>query len=207
MKTYFLASIALLAFSASASAEGFYGLGEVSHSSASLDRAHFDGELSSNGATGLSSSDKGNSNQWRLQGGYRFNEYLAIEGGYIDFGKAKYKADYTGGNAQGSLKAGGLDVAALFSAPLSDSFSVFAKAGIVAAKVKSTLLAGAPADLATSKVSTNVIAPLLGVGASYKLTQNVDLRADFDHVNGLGKSSKTGKMDDNIFSLGAVYNF
>jgi OmpA-OmpF porin, OOP family len=48
---------------------------------------------------------------------------------------------------------------------------------------------------------------LLGVGASYKLTQNVDLRADFDHVSGLGKSSKTGKMDDNIFSLGAVYNF
>jgi len=207
MKFQYFASLALLALTTTAFADEFYVMGQVTHSSATLDRSHFDNVLTANGASGLSSSDDGNSNQWRLQGGYRFNQYFAVEGGYIDFGEAKYKADYNGGSSQGSLKAGGADVAALLSLPLSDSFSVFGKAGVVVANVKSSLSAGAPASLASGKASTNDVLPLLGVGAILKVTQNVDLRADYDHVSGLGDAQKTGKMDDNMFSLGVVYNF
>lgn len=207
MKLHFLVPLALFALTTTASAEGFYGVGEVTHSNLSLDRNHFDTALTSNGAASLSSSDSGSGNQWRLQGGYRFNPYVAVEAGYIDFGKAKYQASYTGGTAQGTLKAGGLDVAALVSYPVNDSFSVFGKAGFVAAKVKSSLVAGAPADLASGSTTDNVVRPLLGVGALYKLTQNVDLRADYDHVSDLGNSSKTGKMSANLFSLGVAYNF
>lgn len=205
MKIQNLAPLALFLLAASASAEGLYVAGELTHSSDKLSRQHFDDTLTADGATGLSSSEKGNGTQWRLQGGYRFNQNLAVELGYIDFGKAKYKADYTGGSAQGSLKAGGVDVAALVSAPLSDSVSVFGKAGLVAAKVKSSLSASGLA--VDGNASANVVRPLFGVGANYKLTQNVDLRVDFDHVSGLGKSDKTGKMNANMLSLGAVYNF
>ncbi|MGE5319203.1 MAG: outer membrane beta-barrel protein [Hyphomicrobiaceae bacterium] len=207
MKLQHLASLALLALSTTAFADGFYALGEVTHSRLALDRAHFDGALSASGATGLSSNDSGSSNKWRLQGGYRFNPYAAVEAGYIDFGKAKYSASYIGGSAQGSLKAGGVDLAALLSLPLNDSVSVFGKAGVVAAKVESSLAAGAPASLASASGSEHVVRPLLGVGALYKLTDNVDLRADYDHVSGLGKSEQTGKMDANLFSLGIAYNF
>jgi len=207
MKLHSLASLALLALSTTVFADGFYGVGEITRSNLSLDRNHFDSALLGSGATGLSSSDSGSSTKWRLQGGYRFNPNVAVEAGYIDFGKAKYSASYTGGNAQGSLKAGGVDVAALVGLPLNDSFSVFGKAGIVAAKVDSSLTAGAPASLASGTESVHVVRPLLGVGALYKLTDNVDLRADYDHVSGLGKSNKTGKMDANLFSLGIAYNF
>ena len=84
---------------------------------------------------------------------------------------------------QGKLKAAGVDVAA---------------------RVKSTLVA----DVLTvnGSTSTNVVRPLFGLCASYKLNQNVDLRADFDHVSGLGKTA-TGKMNDNMVSLGVGYNF
>lgn len=207
MKLQHLASLALLALSTTAFADGFYALGEVTHSNLSLDHAHFDGALTANGATGLSSSDSGSTNKWRLQGGYRFNPYVAVEAGYIDFGKTKYSASYSGGSAQGSLKAGGVDVVGLLSLPVNDSFSVFGKAGVVAAKVESSLTAGAPASLASGSDSEHVTRPLLGVGALYKLTDNIDLRADYDHVSGLGKTDKTGKMDANLFSLGVAYNF
>jgi OOP family OmpA-OmpF porin len=207
MKLHYLAPIALFTLTAPAFADGFYGVGEVTRSSVSLDHKHFDSALTADGATGLSSSDKGSGNQWRLQGGYRFNPYLAVEAGYIDFGKAKYQADYTGGSAHGTLKAGGLDVVGLVSLPVNDNFSVFGKAGLVAAKVKSNLVASAPANLASGSASENVVRPLLGVGARYKLTENVDLRADYDYVNSLGKSDKTGKMNANLFSLGVAYNF
>lgn len=207
MKLHFLAPLALFALTSTAFADGFYGVGEVTHSSVSLDRNHFDTALTTNTAAALSSSDSGSGNQWRLQGGYRFNPYLAVEAGYIDFGKAKYQASYTGGSAQGSLKAGGFDVVALASLPVNDSFSIFGKAGMVAAKVKSNLAVVGGAAAASGSASDNSIRPLLGVGARYKLTDNVDLRADYDHVSGLGSSSKTGKMDSNMVSLGAVYNF
>jgi OOP family OmpA-OmpF porin len=117
----------------------------LQRSNLSLDHAHFDSALTTNGATGLSASDSGSDNKWRLQGGYRFNPNLAVEAGYIDFGKTKYSASYGGGSAQGSLKAGGVDVVGLLGLPLSDSLSVFAKAGMVATKVDSRLTAGAPA--------------------------------------------------------------
>jgi OOP family OmpA-OmpF porin len=90
---------------------------------------------------------------------------------------------------------------------VTDSLSVFGKAGMVAAKVESGLAADAPASLASGSASENVVRPLLGVGGRYKLTQHLDLRADYDYVKGLGKSGKTGKMDANLFSLGAAYNF
>lgn len=207
MKLHHLAPLALLALTPTAFAGGFYGVGEVTHSNLSLDHGYFDDALIGAGASGLSSSDKGSTNKWRLQGGYRFNPNLAVEAGYIDFGKAKYQADYVGGSAQGSLKVGGVDVAAVASLPLSDSISVFGKAGMVAAKVESSLAADGPASLASGSASEHVVRPLVGVGGLYKLTQNVDLRADYDYVNGLGKSGKTGKMDANLFSLGVAYNF
>ncbi len=207
MKFQQLAPLALFALCSSAFADGFYALGELSHSQTSLDKNYFNEALSSHGATDLSSSDSGSSNQWRLQGGYRFNQYLAVEAGYIDFGKAKYSASYAGGTATGSLKAGGADLAALVSMLLNDEFSIFGKAGAVFANVKSSMSAGAPASLASGNTSKNVVRPLLGIGADYKLSENVDLRADFDHVSGLGDSSKTGKMDANMISLGAAYKF
>lgn len=207
MKLHHLASLALLALSPTAFAEGFYGVGEVTHVDASLDHAHFDSALTASGATGLSSSDSGSNNKWRLQGGYRFNPYVALEAGYIDFGKVKYSARYTGGSAEGSLKAGGADMAALLSLPLNDSFSLFGKAGVVEASVKSSLTAGAPASLASGSDHEHDVRPLLGVGGLYKLTDNIDLRADYDHVSDLGKSSKTGKMDANLYSVGLAYNF
>lgn len=33
--------------------------------------------------------------------GYRFNQNFAVEGGYVDLGKASYSANFTGGNANG----------------------------------------------------------------------------------------------------------
>jgi OOP family OmpA-OmpF porin len=207
MKLQYLAPLALCVLTTTASADGFYGLGEVTRSSASLDSGYFDSALSADGATGLSSNDSGSGTQWRLQVGYRFNPYLAVEAGYIDFGKASYTAIYAGGSAQGSLKAGGVDIAALAFLPLSDDFSVFGKVGGVEAKVESSLSAVGPAALASGSDSVNEFRPLLGVGASYRLSQHLDLRADYDYVNNLGSSDKTGTMAVNMISLGAVYNF
>lgn len=197
----------LLAASINANADGFYVLGEVTHSVTTLKKSTFNDRLTAAGATGLSSSDDGKSNQWRLQGGYQFNPNFAVEAGYIDLGKAKYNATYAGGNASGELKAGGFDLAVLGILPIMDDLSILGKAGIIDAKAKSSLSANAPATSASGNDSTNEVLPLFGIGASYKVSQAVDVRVDLDHVSGIGKSGKTGEMNSTMLSLGAAYHF
>jgi OmpA-OmpF porin, OOP family len=187
-------------------ADGPYVLGEVTHSNLSLDKGTFNDDLAAAGATGLNSSDHGSGNQWRLQAGYKFNPYFAVEAGYIDLGKADYKANFFGGTAKGSEKAGGIDFAALGIIPVTDNFSLFGKAGLVAAKVQTKLTSGAPAAIGVNDTSTEV-KPLIGAGATYSLLKNVDLRFDYDHVSNIGSSGKGGKMDDDMVSAGISYNF
>lgn len=186
---------------------GLYAVGEVTHSRDTLSTGTNDAALTSAGATALTSSGKGNSNQWRLQLGYKLNPNFAVEAGYIDFGKAKYSASYTDGTAQGRVKAGGFDVAALGILPLTDNISVFGKAGIAAARVKSSLSASAPASEASDSTSANVVGPLVGLGASYKLSDAMDVRAEYDHASNLGKSGSTGKISSNMLSVGLAYHF
>lgn len=202
-----LVPLSFVALATNAMAEGFYGVGEVTHSMNSLDRDYFDNALNSAGAVGLSSGESTSGNYWRLQGGYRFNENFALEAGYIDLGKATYKADFNGGSAKGSLKAGGLDAAAVLSLPLNDSLAIFAKGGMIAAKVEAHLTADASVVLPDNNSSVNEVRPLFGFGAVYKISQEWDIRADYDQVNGLGKSTSTGTMDSKMMSLGVVYKF
>jgi OOP family OmpA-OmpF porin len=207
MKFATLMPLALLTLSTGVWADNdLYVLGEVTHSQDKLNTSTNDTALTNAGATALTSNGKSNGNQWRLQLGYKVNPNFAIEGGYIDFGKAKYSASYAGGTAQGTTKAGGLDIAALGILPITDSFSVFGKAGLVAARVKSDL-ATTPASTATASVSANAISPLIGLGASYKVSDTMDVRAEYDHASNLGKSGKTGKLTANMLSVGLAYHF
>jgi len=54
MKLHHFAALALIALTTTASADGLYGVGEVTYSSASLDNSYFDNALATSGATGLS---------------------------------------------------------------------------------------------------------------------------------------------------------
>lgn len=209
MKRTKLLPLSLLMISANTWAAGnhFYVLGEVSHSKDTLSTSTNDSALIGAGAANLTSNGEGSHNQWRLQFGYQFNPYFAMEAGYIDFGKANYTASYNGGSADGTVKAGGLDIAALGILPLSYGFSVFGKVGVAVARVKSNLIATGTANGATIETTSTSAAPLLGVGVTYKISKNVDLRSEFDHVSNLGKSSSTGKLTANMISIGAVYHF
>ncbi len=203
MKTTRIALITLALISSSAWAEeGWYGVGEVSHSSMSYKRGTLDGNLTSAGASGLSSSEKKGSNQWRVQLGYQFNDNFAVEGGYLDLGKAKYNASYSGGTATGTIKSGGVDVAAVAILPLNDKVSLFGKLGVVDAKTKLNLSADGSAAAMDGKTSKTHLSPLVGVGASYQLTQALFLRADLDEATNLGIKNKTGSMHSTIASVG-----
>ena len=206
MKLNITLTLLLACVVTTAQADGPYIVGEVSHSNLSLDKGAFHKDLTAAGATGLSSKDDGSGNQWRIQAGYKFNPNLAIEGGYIDLGQANYKANFAGGSANATEKAGGFDLAVLGMYPITDSLSVFAKGGVIVAKVDTKLNSAVLPAVYVSDSSTEV-RPLAGAGFTYGVIKNVDLRFDYDHVFGIGNSSKGVSMDDNIVSAGISYSF
>jgi OOP family OmpA-OmpF porin len=206
MKFATMISLSLLVASTGALADDWYVVGEVTHSKTKLDTSTSNAALTAAGATGLvTSNGKDSGNQVRLQLGYQVNPNFALEAGYIDFGKASYTSTYSGGVASGTVKAGGIDFAALGILPVTDSFSVFGKVGVVAAQVKSSISATGLTSPGDTK--STVVAPLLGLGVSYKISDNTDLRAEYDHVSKLGKSGKTDKLTSNMLSLGVAYHF
>jgi len=208
MKIRMATVLTMLCVAGSAQASGLYVLGEVSHSKTSLDTPTLDDLLTGAGATGVASSDSNTgNNKWRLQLGYAMNNYLALEAGYIDLGKADYSATYAGGTASGRWKAAGPDIAALGILPVNNALSVFGKLGVIDAKVKTNLTATGSGAAATASVDDTSAKVFYGGGAMLNLTENTGMRLEYERFNNLGAAATTGKGDVNVVSLGISYNF
>lgn len=150
------------------------------------------GVATTNGNTsagGMTMTDKTDT-ALSLRGGYRFNANWAVEGGYADLGKSKYRQ---AGSPDGTIKTSVWHVDAVGILPLADKFAIFGKLGVAQMNYDDT----------GSK--TNKTTPHLGLGASYSLTPAVVLRAEYDDY---GKAKFTGSdLRSSQFSLGMDYRF
>lgn len=181
-----------------------YVVGSVGQSSADIDKGRLDGALTLAGVTGLGSSVNKTDTAYKLQVGYQFNQNFAVEGGYVDLGKAKYSASFTGGNLSTEYKASGLNVAAIGILPVTDAFSVFGKLGVMNAKVD----ASAGGIALGNSASATKISPNWGLGVSYDVNKQFAIRAEFEQFSKVGDASKIGQEADvNLLSAGAVWKF
>lgn len=127
--------------------------------------------------------------------GYRFNQYFAFEGSFIDFG------DY--GNDLAKASTDGYTAALKGNLPLTDSFSVFVKVGQLWSETNYRAL-----NLSQSGDDESVFA---GGGLAFKLTTNLVINAtysvydadmDFDDVD-----DQNFETDFKQASLGIEYRF
>lgn len=101
--------------------QGFYagvGVGELS--------VDFSGDIDGT----LFSFDDGDT-AFRLFGGWQFNEYFALEGGYVDGGTASETFTIDGVDVDFDVEVTGFDVLLKGILPLSESFHAFAEAGMI----------------------------------------------------------------------------
>jgi len=148
-------------------------------------------------------SFKDTSTNFKLYGGYNFNQNFGLEGGYADLGKAKLTFVDGADTTNFKVKGHSFYFAATGTLPLNEQFSLFAKAGLSFNRVK--IDATENGVFAASK-SYNRTSPLIGVGASYKFSKEWSVVAEYENYG------KTFKEDgDHIktsgFSIGARYSF
>ncbi|RBA24684.1 porin family protein [Herminiimonas fonticola] len=147
-------------------------------------------------AEGISGTAKDTTTGYKLYGGYDFNKNFGVEGGYMDSGDGK--AVFSNGFFV-SGKTTSLYVAATSTLPLSEQFSVFAKAGVATSRAKLHNSVGDYFDERTTS-------PVLGIGAAYAFNKNIALVIEYENF---GKSVKIENdyVKTELLSVGLRYKF
>lgn len=209
-KTTLLLTISLLTLATAASAQqsGYYGGVSLGQAKTNANASVFENGLTAAGGVGgISSAIDSKDTGFKLRLGYQLSDSLAFEGGYVDFGKAKYSGTYTfpgAGSASGKMEAGGVNFDVLGRLPLNRDFAVFGKAGVLLSRVETNVSSADGSASVSNKATT--LKPGLGVGVDYALSKTVGLRTEWERYFKVGNDS-TGKSDVDLLSVGLNYRF
>lgn len=127
---------------------------------------------------------------WKLFAGWRFNPFLAVEGGYANLGKASGDTEIFGRDVNGEISASALFGELVGSLPLGQSGRLFGKLGLAELDAELTtdvfpvLLRVIPTQ-SFSESSTEMV---FGLGAEYGFTQKLTGRFEwerFDYGDGI----------------------
>jgi OOP family OmpA-OmpF porin len=202
-------AVAVVAASSIAAAQGYVGA-SIGQSSTKFNTTDYSLGL----ATVSESQDKTDS-AYKLFVGYDLNKAWAIEGGYVDFGKAKYMYAGTGALAgltgQADIKNSAWFIAGKGTIAINEQFGLFGKLGISSNKSKlsgttnnAAVNAAAGFPMTASKTRTDLV---YGVGAEYSVTKQVALRFEFEDFGKFGNDNDTGRTKASMWSLGLGYKF
>lgn len=136
-----------------------------------------EGSTYCDGATGCEDSDTA----WKVFGGYKITEKLAVEGAYLNIGDL-YK------NGQNS-DISAFTINGVGTLPVTEKFDVFGKLG--ATRWSSDNTGGSESGFGMT----------YGVGAKMNLNETTKLRAEWEKVTDI-ETSNTEKTDVNVLSLG-----
>lgn len=159
---------------------------------------------------------------YKLIVGLQLNQYVAVEGQYIDLGKAKYKGrDAEPGLAFGEkidFKTKGLGFNVVGTYPVTEDFSVFAKTGLHHLKTKGTMKGALDfnGERISDKESKSVRkwTNSIGIGASYQIIPNLSVVGEYERYRNV--ADKKVRIDDDkvkfkhnvdYLSVGLRYSF
>jgi OOP family OmpA-OmpF porin len=177
-----------------AHAENWYVLGAIGQS-----------KISDMDIPGVDDTDT----SWKLQLGYKVNEYFAIEGGYVDLGKVSgsplLDTDLGTFPANVSFGADAWNLDAVGIIPLSDAFSLFGKVGVAVSSADASIsvpaVPGASGSISENKTGLNY-----GVGVNWDVSSDWALRAEYEIFNKIG-GGDLGESDINVLSVGVAFKF
>lgn len=133
---------------------------------------------------------------FNVDGGYRFNRYVAAEAGYLYFPRVKIDFD----DVNSTVHSSAVYIAGKGILPINDSFDVFAKAG--AGLTFTSASADASGLTITASSHQHPIIPIYGVGADYNINQNLAIT-----VQGIGTIGVQDFPSTYMGTAGLTYTF
>lgn len=158
-------------------------------------------------------STKSEGGSYGFLAGYRLTQYIAFEGGYMYLGKESYRENALGTSGANdeswyislTRKTSGFAISALAVLPISYSWEVYARGGVMFASNAMSLYVNGPFEDGTefTDSSTDYLA---GAGVSMSLAEVYALRAEFTRIFAAG-SDDFGEADVDMISIGVTVAF
>jgi hypothetical protein len=229
-KTVRIASVVFClvgAQAATAAERGFYMGGQVGQAAKQVSREFF--ELFNDDIQAFSSftpledhtSLDDTDIAFAVVGGYRFNSYLAFEGGFAKYGTVTYKSRATGNfpleggtlNTNIETEVSGFSLAAVGVLPLTRDWELFARGGVLFADNKIRLVVDATGqqfipvpgdfDVSGTESTTETFA---AVGISRRFFEIYELRLEYQRVFDAGsEATAAGDLDAALLGLNVTF--
>lgn len=167
------------------------------------------------------SLDRTHDTAWRIFGGYQFSPYVAVEGGWQDLGSAKgnYALRNTANGETFSRRAewdlSGFNATLVGMYPFAERFAVMGKVGAFFSKLEfsETTTDADGARSTFNGTDDDQVRLTWGVGGSYRFTDNLSVRLDWDRIEKVGQTfalteDGNGRFSHvDLWSLNLVWRF
>lgn len=195
MKKVFLAcAIAAMFTAAPVLAQGYIGLGLGSSSISGFDRTQNGAAFAGGNAAKTST---------KILGGYQITPNWGVEAQYTALGKrATTVTPIQNGANTNSFDASQFGIYGTGTLPINASFSLIGKLGVSANRIKLGDTQGGSEKSSATNFS-------YGLGASYKITPQISLRAEYEDFGKLAKDSAVNNISikGSNLSLSLLYSF
>ncbi len=205
--TLSLIALALIASPyARAQDSGWYLGLNVGQSRAKIDDARITSGLLGSGLTVTTLQDHDKDTGFKVFGGYEFNRWFSLEGGYFDLGKMGYTANtLPAGTLEGQLKLNGVNLDAVLNVPLTEKFSLFGRAGVIYADAKDTFTGTGAVVVVNPSPSEKATNYKYGGGLQYDFTKSFGMRAEWERYRINDAINNKGDLD--LASIGLLIRF
>ncbi len=201
-----LLALAPVANSSEPADSGWYIGGNAGQSRADVDDRRIIANLAAAGLPSTSLDTFDHHFGFKIFGGYQFNSYFALEGGYYDLGRFGFEANTNpAGTLRGDIKVRGADFDAVGILPFTERFAAFGRVGVTYVDTKDSFSGTGAVIVLDPDPSKHRASYKFGVGLQYAITRAFGLRAEAERYRIDDAVGQKGDVD--LISLGVVYRF
>lgn len=169
-----------------------------------IDTGSLASQQAGGGVTSLVVNPDRNDTGFKVYGGYGFNPFIALEGGYFDLGHTRFQAtSVPAGTLDGRVRLRGMNLDLVGTLPITPAWSGTARVGLISTQAKDSFAGTGAVSVANSEIKERHTSAKLGLGLQVALGPQLLLRGDLEHYrvpDGLG-----GRAGVNLLSLGLVF--
>ncbi len=185
---------------------GWYGGLNLGQSRSKIDDPRIINGLLVGGFSSATISDDNRDTGGKIFGGYQFNRYFAVEGGYFDLGKFGFTANTVPiGTLNGDIKIKGVNLDLVGMLPITEKFSAFGRVGVTRAEARDTFTGTGLVRLLRTSANQRASNAKYGMGLQYAFTDRLGMRAEVERYRINDAVGNNGDID--LVSLGLVYRF
>jgi OOP family OmpA-OmpF porin len=185
---------------------GWYVGANAGRSQAKIDNTRITSDLLATGFVTTSIHDQDSHLGFKLFGGYSFNRYFALEGGYFNLGRFGFTADtQPAGALNGNIKLQGANLDAVGTLPLTERFALLARVGLNYAYAKDAFAGTGAVNVSDPDRSQHAANYKFGAGLQYKFTESLGIRAEAERYRVDDAVGNKGDVD--LYTLGVIYRF